>query len=293
MDAAVETKTPPRPIGRQDVLPAAARTKLIALAGAATDARDAAQSAQVRYADLRQLDYTTMAPEKAGGVETEMSRLLAVRAQQNHRHGQLTALVSTIEHWLQTLPPNAAFDLAKPVTVKRLKDETLSQAITRTRDEIAALRQHLQAVKSAPLPKSDLKAEARVYIDGLAQLGRPKISGNGSKLSIAFPDTGNFGPLTIKAVTQMQAWLHGNLMIEAIEKEIDALPEPKLALSVKEKETRVRELKANLDGIERAEEALIEQAIAAGQDVLRRTDASPLAVLGLKFKNKVERVRTQ
>jgi len=71
------------------------------------------------------------------------------------------------------------------------------------------------------------------------------------RASVVF-DTSNAFVLTgIKGFAQLLAWLHGPTMITALEKEIDALPEAKLALSAKEKEKRLRELKASLDTIKR------------------------------------------
>lgn len=279
---AAAPRSPPRPVANNDPLPAPSRAKFIALQGAATDARDAAASASARHNDLRQqLSYK---PEDAPGIEIEMGRLHAVRDLQNRRHSELASLCASIRHWLQTLPHGAALELAKPVDAKLLKGETLAQAIGRVRDEITSTRQHLRTIQQAPLPKADLKAEARVYVAGLAAAGRPHISGNRSSLSVVFGDDKSWGPMDIKSVMQMMAWLHGKEMIAALEKEIDALPEPPLALSAKEKDERLHELTATLDTQERAEEALIEQAIGAGTDVLRRTDASPLAVLGISFK---------
>lgn len=293
MDAAVETKTQPRPNAnaRQDELPPQASAKLIALQGQATDARDAAQSAHVRLGDLQQqLGYGDR-PANAPGIELEVARLHQVREVQNQRHGELASLCAHIRQWLTKVPPGTIFELVKPLEAKPRKDETLVQAIDRTRDEIASMRQHLRVIQVAPLPKSDLKAAARTYIREMAAAGRPHLSGSGSGISVVFPESNSYTSLTLKSVFQMQCWLFPEKLITVLEKEIDLLPTPSLSLSAKEKTKRLSELSSNLDHLERMEEALVTQAIKAGQDVLRRANASALAVLDVKIKNKTERVR--
>ena len=82
------------------------------------------------------------------------------------------------------------------------------------------------------------------------------------------------------------AWLHPEAMAKRLEAEVDALPEPKLALSTDEKKKRAVELTAQIDKLERTEEALIEVALSQGLDVIRRSNASPAAVLRVVVKPK-------
>lgn len=282
---------PPRPTTRGDPLPMPARTKLIGLQGATVDARDAATSAQRRSDDLRSaLNYGDEPPKDAANIEFELSRLHAVRERQNYRHRELAALTATITHWLATLGPLASFEMAKPPAVKLLKDETVTDAITRARDEIEALKQHLRAVQSAPLPIKDLKEAARAHVDKLAASGRPRVSGQGGEFKADF-STASFGPPGERRYLELLAWLHPDALVTALEKEIDGLPKPKLTLTAAEKQKRLVELRDNLDTLERQEETLIEKAVEQGLDLLRRPLANPLAVLGIVPKAKV-RVRT-
>lgn len=278
-------------------LPHKAAAKLAALDGASIDARDAMLSATRRIGDLEKaLNRSGNPPEDAAGVEFELGRLRAVRQQQSRRHSELAATVSAIGQWLHTVPPFATLEMAKPTTVNRRKDETLPAAIARTRDEINDAQQELRVVRTAPLPKADLKVKAAAYVQGLVERGRPKISaGNDGVFKVSFEDRNSYVASSCASMATLLAWLHPDEMTARLEQEIDALPENKSALTAQDKEARVSELKANLDALERMEEALVEAAIAEGIDVMRRSNASPLAVLGVAFavsKPKTERVRT-
>lgn len=271
-------------------LPTEASTKLSAITGAAVDARDAAASAQHRIDELRKaLSYGSHSGADAAGLEAELSRLDAVRAKANHRHGELSSLAASIQHWLRSLPPNAELVLAEPVTVKKRRDTALLEQLAQTRDQIMAAQSHLRSVKTAPLPKPDAKAAVRDYVQQLAQRGKPAVNLSSAGVSIRFAYAA--GPLSTESMAALLAWVDADKIIAGLEAEIDLLPENKTALPAKEKTKRTTELTENLDELERLEEALVEAAIAEGADVLRRPTASPLAVLGLSLAKPKTRVR--
>jgi hypothetical protein len=70
-------------------------------------------------------------------------------------------------------------------------------------------------------------------------------------------------------------------LCEALEREIAAQPARADAMPASERMRRVAELEAQLPELDQREEALIERAHSDGLEVLRRPDASPLAVLGI------------
>jgi hypothetical protein len=92
-------------------------------------------------------------------------------------------------------------------------------------------------------------------------------------------------------VVALLCWMQPAAMVAALEREIDAMPAPELALTAKEKEKRLAQLKADLDALERLEETLIEQAARDGLEILRRADASPAAVLGVAVTGRVARAK--
>jgi hypothetical protein len=81
----------------------------------------------------------------------------------------------------------------------------------------------------------------------------------------------------------MTAWLQPDAMLARLVADIDALPEPKLSMTEKEREEKLAEVRDELDALERNEEALITRAHEMdGVEILRRADASPLAVLSVE-----------
>ena len=78
------------------------------------------------------------------------------------------------------------------------------------------------------------------------------------------------------------AWLHRDAMLAALDREVDALG-IEGGLSDAERGRRTAELRERLSSLERAEEGAIVAAAEAGQDIPRRADASPLAVLGVRI----------
>jgi hypothetical protein len=272
------------PLAPTDPLPQAARAKLLAIQGLAGDARDAAASAQRRMEDLKKaLSYSEIPPADAAGIEHELSRLTAVRQQQNVRYQQLSALAGNILNWLTALPRSVELVAAPAVSAKPLKNETLTKALARIRAEIDSTRLVLRNVEAAPLPKADLKAKAREQVEALAAKGKPTLNTDRGTLTIAFTDPNSFGP-SPQAPAALLAWLHADTMVARLEVEIDALPEPALAISALEKQRRIADLMGSIEVLERTEEALIARAAIDGVEVLRRRNADPRAVLGVMVK---------
>jgi hypothetical protein len=134
----------------------------------------------------------------------------------------------------------------------------------------------LQAVKSALLPKVDQKKLAKAYV---GQLAKPKITITpDGKFDASFGNP-NQDSLCIETVL---AWLDPDHFIAALEREIDAMPQPAPTMTAVEKTQRMAELSLHLDQLERCEEALIEAAQEQGIEITRRTDCSPPCVLGVR-----------
>ena len=80
----------------------------------------------------------------------------------------------------------------------------------------------------------------------------------------------------------MFAWLFKPQLIEALEKEIDAIADDTAALSESDRAKRLVEVERDRLAVERDEEFFIRCAHDAGVIVHRRRDANPLAVLNLE-----------
>jgi hypothetical protein len=73
-------------------------------------------------------------------------------------------------------------------------------------------------------------------------------------------------------------------MIEQLQAEVAALPDRAVTLTTpRERERRLEIGRNELLQLEHREEALIRRAHTEGSEILRRSDASPLAVLSVTF----------
>jgi hypothetical protein len=79
-------------------------------------------------------------------------------------------------------------------------------------------------------------------------------------------------------------WLMRDALIERGKEELAKLYAGRAGLSIEERAARIAELDAEILDAERAEEAFIRLAEAAGTNIRRRPLANPLAVLGIKPK---------
>jgi hypothetical protein len=279
-------------------LPAASRAKLSALERSADDAAALAsaalasiKAAEARTAARLHALETTRDPERASALRSELeaieadsARLQEALSERQSRRDADQRLVSRLHQWIDGLPAGATFEMVAPPAGER-GDGGPRAAIERCRREIADLRAELEAVARAPLPVSELKARARAWVDERAARGRPALSVDRGKLAISFrrPDAlvrGDALGATMTADTL--AWLHRDALIAALDREIDALGIVG-GLTDAERASRTGELRAAILDIERMEESVIEAARGEGTVIARRPDASPFAILGIRF----------
>jgi hypothetical protein len=283
----------PEPTG--DPLPSAARAKFLALQGMATEARDLAASAQGRLRALQdELNSDTLPDGQLTGIEREVERLIAVRTKQNERHALLLELVNNVRRYIQAMPPGGvSLEAIKQPAPKLLKGESLNDALTRVRDQITAVKGHRYAVASAAPPKAVRKEAARRYVDEMAKLGAPNITIRDGKFEVAFGagTAKSFVPQSVKGAAQLFAWIDPAAFLKRLTDAIDAMPEPVHVMDTDERDRRILTLTSDLEKLEIEEESIVEAAADDGIEVLRRPDASPAAVLGVRTRQrKRERV---
>jgi hypothetical protein len=247
-------------------LPEAARTRLQELIVARDAALDASRSANARLNAL------------SGDADPQMrTRLAAARDQQNHRHGQLAQLLSRVQQWLAELRSGVVLEEAPPAAIVLPDGQTLDAALAAARAEVKSLRGRLVAVKAAPLPREDQCELAVEHVVRLGQAARPAVGIVGDKLRVGF--RGDMA--AADDVLALLCWAMPEAVCAALEREIAAQPARADALPASERMRRVAELEAQLLELETREEALLKQAAAAGQDIVRRPDADVRAVLGV------------
>jgi hypothetical protein len=259
-------------------LPAAAAATLTELTLARDAALDSMRGAQGRMNSL---------PADAANQMRE--RLTVERDRHGERHRQLSMLVSRLNQYCVELrlPPRTALELAPAIDIKLAPGETVAQAIGSVRAEIAALKQQMVAVRSAPLKRSSQQEAIGAYLSRLSQQARPRIG---------FDARGNARVAWTEDLVASKDDLLGLLaftfgveqLSAAFARELELEPERADALTPLERERRIAELSASLLALERREEELISRAANDGVEVLRRPDAAPLAVFGVEIVAKAQ-----
>ncbi len=273
-------------------LPLAAQNKLSAIERAAEDAAALVQASLSRARQLSAALSAAEAGEIPGdivGLTRELETTRAAQSARQARYSTIMGCLNAVRVWAEGQPPHVVLEPA-PVAVEPPEGEPLPAVIDRIRATLTATVTELRAVERAPLPVADLKAAMRQQVAALADRGRPSINIERGALEINFRRQQSTIPgTTPDDVAASLAWLDADLLIARLDAEIDALPTPPLALSAADKANRRAALTARIDTLERQEEALIEMALASGQDVVRRANASPAAVLGVRARARAGR----
>jgi hypothetical protein len=268
-------------------LPILAQAKLKDMEQRALELDLIARATGQRIKDFQaEIENNPDAPDIAD-AEYELSRLRAMLSQQQARHRQFDQLVSHLGSWLRALSPNADLVDARPAKLATKKGEKISDAVFRIRQEIETHQAELALIKQAKPPVAELKQKARDYVRDLAKRGAPAIKADHAAFEVTFQTTGWSSAVQLHLAL---AWLDPELLIKRLEQEIDQMPKPALALTANEKADRWASLQSELSALGRKEEYLIESAADDGQEIARRVDADPAAVLNVVEKTKVQNV---
>ena len=208
-------------------------------------------------------------------------RLVSERDKQALRANHLQRLVSSCNQYLMQLRlvPGTTLEVHPPLnlTIKT----SLPHAVEATRRQIADLQKEIAKVRSAPLKVSSKREAARAYLERLAQVYAPKIVFDGRGGAKA---TWRENMVVSKdEILALIVWALGpNGPAELVEAfQIDEEPEAEDAISPEERERQLSKFANTLLTLERQENSLISCAAADGFEIVRRPDASPLAVLNL------------
>ncbi|BAV45288.1 Uncharacterized protein MLTONO_0385 [Mesorhizobium loti] len=244
-----------------------------------------------------------MAERKA--AEEELARCESIHRARASRWQAMRQVEAALLSYVNDLEDGAGPLKATAAKASDTRNAPTAAAIERKRADIVALKQDLSAVRTAPVPKSIRKQEARNLVAGLSKAGAPTI-GRDRRLNVSFPSdlmsvttigvdpTGTniagVGQLRVPSTLAMMAWLYPDAMVAALERTIDALPgDDSAALDDDTRAEKQTDIKAQILSAERDEETLIRGAHAAGLDVLRRADADPRAILGVVGPDPIER----
>lgn len=304
-----------------DRLPAKARRRLIALRDQRDDAQGAYSTATAKLreqTDLkndaeRRLKFLKQPTSFVGRVEeespaarelnaqiatckAEIERLREVVEVRAARATQIGSLVRNLEKFVGEIADNARVIAAPALAARPAKGEDIVSAIERRRARLRELTADAHRVKSAPIPSSVAKAQARAQIDALAERGAIEVAplveaGKPFRLPQAFASIVTEGSagravatLWHTDVDGVLAWLFRDEIVTKIEAEIEACADDANALSTQQRSDRLDEIASDRLLVEREEESLIEAAERKGLAVMRRPDADARAVLGIAVR---------
>jgi hypothetical protein len=251
-------------------LPASAQEKLAAIELARDTALD-----QMRGAASRAVSLPSDRRELRERLEIERDKFA-------EKHRQLAMLCSRLNQWHVELRlgPNIVLELAPAVELKLKASETCASALATTREQIARTQQEIAEVRRAPMKRQSQQEAIRSYLSRLERQVHPKVG---------FDARGGARLIWTEDMIAGKDDLMGILvfifgadpLLAAFMRQLEEEPEPVGAVSPLEREKRISELSIRLLELERVEEALILRAANEGIELMRRGDASPVAVLGV------------
>jgi len=214
----------------------------------------------------------------------EIARLNGVKAGHQGLARELSALATSLGHYLRSQPAGAVLELVPAARVELLKDETTVDAVGRIRNQIEELHSERSKARQARLPKAALKERVAAHVAERARRGAPRINVAANGLEVDFGAT-TFAAGSVRHMVDVMCWLDAAKVQKRIESAIDAMPDAGQSMTADERTTRLADIEASLDSLERAEESLIRLCEEAGHKAIaRRQHASPAAILGVRIK---------
>jgi hypothetical protein len=191
-------------------------------------------------------------------------------------------LVGAAVRWLRALPSGAELEPVAHEAPALTAGESYLQAVGRTRNDLGLLVVERERVTRAPPPKATLMGQVRPFVDALAKRAQPRlVIERGKPFEAQFmDDRRDFGP-SDSFIAGMAAWADPDGFAKRLEAMIEQLPDVG-ALSDAAHAKKLAELDGEIERLGRVEESLIEAAYSQGVDIVRRAQADPACVLGVR-----------
>jgi len=252
----------------------------------------------VRREQVRNLEMVTpdrglaeLAENGVNRLSDQMMKAEHVYAERQARFTEVAKVIAALQGWVEQLPAGTTMKSHVLLKVGSARG-SIPEQVASIRDEVAGLAEERERVSSAPKHSSEVKAMARRQLLALAERGRPDLTallhGNGQLSFTRQTETRwlNERPVTVDGdidVSALMAWLDHDLLAARLEAEIDAQTNDEFALAAADRTARLAEIDADILSLERQEEVMIEAAEKSGQDIPRRPEASPLAILSVSI----------
>ena len=274
-------------------LPDPARQKLLLLDGLSDEALDLADAAQSRLNDLAARRGYPGGPE----ANPTVARLGAVVATQERRREELFGLVNGVVAWLRGVPPLIEIEIAAAPSPPSLAEEgeslTPEEAVMKLRGKLTELTMERMATMNAPPPRDEIRRALNAQIAKLAAAAVPTLKLGRGRVEVLFGDPRGGFEIGAAWVAGLLAWIYPGALMSQIDELIDAaVPDNGAALTDDRRQAELARLDGEIDALERVEENLISEAFErGGADILRRRNASPMAVLGVRLPKPLARER--
>lgn len=278
------------------ILPPAASAKLMALAGQADELDVLANAAVAQVKSLEAMLGTALRnvetdADKAEteALATQLERLRVTQRERSERAAAAKQLVVKVRSWIERLPPGTVLEAA-PAEEPEVIQETARETVERYRTLIGELREDIEVIKKAPLPRAEIKAQVLDWLARRVALGRPHIQIQDDRVEVLFENSKALvrgDRLNAPVSADLLLWVFREQVAAALIREVEAMPN-EWPLTVKERADRLGQRTAMVLDNERAEEAAVERAAREGTFIARRVDADPRAVLGVEFVGAVE-----
>jgi hypothetical protein len=222
-----------------------------------------------------------------------------IRDKQQQEHHHQSRLVTAIRTWLSGLPANVELmDYETEIMVLDAEARSIEDAvhcdvaIDRCRRELFKLRDARASVARSVPPLDEIYHAIDEHVLELASRGCPTMTIDNGRLRIKHPlDDGWSGGAAKDALAAM-AWLDPDLFRDRLRTEIERIRETEIkkavpVMTTQDRDRRLIEIAERILMTERCEEFYV----GIAQDtydmrVLRRDDASPLAVLHVQALTK-------
>lgn len=224
-------------------------------------------------------------------LDARIARISVLLDEQSAISGHAGSLVRRVEEFLHAAHPDCSITDRSSALPAIKRGEAIVDAIESRRRRVRELIAERASVESAPIPAALAKKLAREQVDKLAERGRINVgpllaAGDPFKFAatiglVKIPQIGA-GSIDTIDVEATLAWLHRDVLVAAIDAEIDRQSDDAHALDGRQRAARLEQIARDQLAAEREECELIEVAREQGITVTHRSDIDVRALLGVE-----------
>jgi hypothetical protein len=272
----------------QDRIPGRARAKIFALADQEASAQTVMNSNQRQIAELMKSFDISSDDQRKMELREEAERRNLVQVTHRERHHALADLNGRVRRFLDMLPIDAVLEPVKVIRASLKRNETYQEAVADLRVQIVKLIGERSQVERAGLPTDEIKAQVKKWITERSIAARPAIIATHDKFDVKFTfmDPESYTP-TLDPLSLL-AWYDPEFLEGRLNELVDEMPKPKFSMTPALKFKRLREIRTELDDVERREVTLIDNAQDQGILIDHRPNVDICALLAVTMTRKAK-----